>query len=242
MAKTDLLRDTIRAFLADTGESETALSRRAGLNDKAVNQILAQKSQHPRGDTLAKLAEAMGRSPTELMELPEGVQRGPAGITKPARRDTTPSKPELRDDGRAVHIYEYDVRPQAGGGGDMPALDGNGEHAVVATWTMPAEYLRAFVAAPDAVRIVRIAGDSMEPDYPAGERVAVDTSHQVPSPPGVYVLWDGFGLVLKRVEILIGAEPARIRISSINPAYPPYERLLDEVRINGRVIGKWQWR
>jgi phage repressor protein C with HTH and peptisase S24 domain len=142
----------------------------------------------------------------------------------------------------AVSVPELDVRPQAGDGGELPILDGNGHHPVVATWSMPGDYLRAFATDPGAIRIVRVAGDSMEPEYPAGERVAVDTSHRIPSPPGVYVLWDGFGLVLKRVEILLGSDPPRVRISSINPAYPPYERLLGEVVVNGRVIGKWQWK
>lgn len=141
-----------------------------------------------------------------------------------------------------VTIPEFDVRPQAGGGAEMPALDGDGNHLVVGTWSMPADYLRAFAAEPGAIRIIRVAGDSMEPEYPAGERVAVDTSHTIPSPPGVYVLWDGFGLVLKRVEILLGSDPPKIRLSSINPAYQPYERYLSEVVINGRVIGKWMWR
>jgi len=65
----------------------------------------------------------------------------------------------------------------------------------------------------------------------------------LPSPPGVYVLWDGLGLVLKRVEVIFGTQdPVMIRISSINPAYSSYDRALNEVHINGRVVGKWQWK
>ena len=238
MANPDPLRDALRKHLDESGESERELSLRAGVNEKAVNQILKGKSQHPRGDTIARLAQALGRAPADLMPLPPGVQRGAAGIAP--RRGAVP--PVSSPSPASVAVAEYDVRPQAGDGSDMPELNGNGEHPVVAHWSIPADYLRAFVAAPEAVRIVRVAGDSMEPDYPAGERVAVDTSHRVPSPPGVYVLWDGFGMVLKRVEILLGTEPTRLRISSINAAYPPYERLLSEVHINGRVIGRWQWR
>ncbi|MBU8540840.1 LexA family transcriptional regulator [Falsiroseomonas tokyonensis] len=239
MSTTDPLREAIREFLAETGMAERELSLKAGINEKAVNQILAGKSRHPRSDTVQALAQAMGRPIASLMSLPAGVVRGAQNLRpKPLVEAEIPRPAQSR----TVSIAEFDVRPQAGGGGEMPELDGEGGHAVVAHWSMPSDYLRAFVAAPDQVRIVRVAGDSMEPEYPAGERVAVDTSHRLPSPPGVYVLWDGYGLVLKRVELLMGSAPAKLRISSINPAYPPYERLLSEVHINGRVIGKWQWK
>jgi phage repressor protein C with HTH and peptisase S24 domain/DNA-binding XRE family transcriptional regulator len=166
-----------------------------------------------------------------------------AGLVPPeALTERKPRRPNGGGADRVVTIPEYDVRPQAGGGAAMPPLDGDGNHLVVGTWSMPAAYLRAFAADPGAIRIIQVAGDSMEPDYMAGERVAVDTSHRIPSPPGVYVLWDGFGLVLKRVEIVPGSGPKRVRLMSINPAYPSYEVPLADVHINGRVIGKWVWR
>lgn len=142
--------------------------------------------------------------------------------------------------GRGIQVPELDARPQAGNG--AADIDEAAGHQVVAHWTMPASYLRAFVDEPSKIVILRVAGDSMEPDYPAGERVAVDTSHKVPSPPGVYVLWDGFGLVLKRVEIIPGSSPRKVRLMSINPGYPTYEVPLDYVQINGRVVGKWTWK
>jgi transcriptional regulator with XRE-family HTH domain len=241
MATPDPLRDAIREYLHRTGESARELSLKAGLNEKAIGQILNGRSQSPRGQTLARLANVLGVPISELLTLPPGaVQQGAAGI-EPRRRPRA-ANPEQVEQAATVRVPELDVRPQGGGGAEMPTLDGNGNHAVVAQWSMPADYLRAFVSAPEHVRIVRVAGDSMEPEYPAGERVAVDTSHTVPSPPGVYVLWDGFGLVLKRLEILMGSDPPRVRLSSINPAYPPYERLLSEIMVNGRVIGKWTWR
>jgi SOS-response transcriptional repressor LexA len=61
-----------------------------------------------------------------------------------------------------------------------------------------------------------------------------------PSPPGVFILFDGIGLVAKRLEFLEGSEPPTVRISSSNPSYPPYERTVDEVTIIGRVVGRWE--
>lgn len=72
-----------------------------------------------------------------------------------------------------MRIPEFDVRSAGGVDGEVGAMETNGQHAVhpvVAEWMIPADYLRAFASEPGAVRIVRVAGDSMEPEYPAGER------------------------------------------------------------------------
>ncbi|MBO1326065.1 S24 family peptidase [Acetobacter sp. TBRC 12305] len=142
-----------------------------------------------------------------------------------------------------VAIPEYDVITSAGPG-MVPVLCAPEDGLrPVEHWNLPRSYIASFTETPDSLAIVRVAGDSMEPDYQAGDRVLVDTAHHSPSPPGVYVLWDGFGLVLKRLELLPGTEhPRLVRIMSINPAYSTYELTLDEISINGRVVGKWTWK
>ena len=52
----------------------------------------------------------------------------------------------------------------------------------------------------------------------------------------IAVLWDGSGLVVKRVEILPHTEPPRLRLVPANPAYTPYTRLADEAHIVGTVL------
>lgn len=54
-------RDEIRAHLAETGESKRALSLRAGLNARAITDILSIEGLKPRHSTLAALSEAIGR-------------------------------------------------------------------------------------------------------------------------------------------------------------------------------------
>ncbi|UWR30983.1 site-specific integrase [Sulfitobacter sp. W002] len=54
-------RDEIRAHLTETGESKRALSLRAGLNAKAIADILSIEGLKPRHSTLAALSEAIGR-------------------------------------------------------------------------------------------------------------------------------------------------------------------------------------
>ena len=50
------------------------------------------------------------------------------------------------------------------------------------------------------------------------------------------VLWDGPGLVVKRVEIVSGEDPPRLRLLSANPDYLAYTCLADETHIVGKVL------
>ena len=37
------------------------------------------------------------------------------------------------------------------------------------------------------------------------------------------------------------SDPVRVKITSDNPKYDPYERTIDEAYIQGRVLGQWRW-
>ena len=63
------------------------------------------------------------------------------------------------------------------------------------------------------------ACESMEPLLSSGDRIVVDTSQRVPVPPGIFVIWDGMGVVAKRVEHLPHLEPPKVIIKSLNPEY-----------------------
>jgi phage repressor protein C with HTH and peptisase S24 domain len=207
------------------GMSCKSLSAAAGLNETYVRDLLKGRSKNPQTTQLAKLATALGCTIGDLSN-PK-----PPSFNQPEAEKILP-----------FSIPELDVRAMGGAGAESPDLDGNGQHPVVATWAIPADFLRAHTPSPDDVRIIRVVGDSMEPEYPAGDRVLMDTSHRTPSPPGVYVVWDGFALILKRLEIVLGSAPATVRLSSSNPAYPPYERPIEDLRVQGRVMGKWVWK
>ena len=102
--------------------------------------------------------------------------------------------------------------------------------------------MRYHTSAPAGeLKIIRVVGDSMEPDFQAGERVMVDTGDRLPSPPGVFAVWDGFSEIVKRLEMVPYSDPPRVRLMSVNPAYETREFRLDETIINGRVVGKWKW-
>jgi transcriptional regulator with XRE-family HTH domain len=134
-----------------------------------------------------------------------------------------------------LRIDELDVRASAGAG-----LTGDSER-VVAEWQLPTEVVRYHSSAPASdLRFITVLGDSMEPTLQPGQRVLVDTGDRTPTPPGVFVVWDGLGLVVKRVQTLAHSDPMRVRITSDNPKYEGYERSLAEAYIQGRVIGQWR--
>lgn len=223
-----LLLERIEDRLRATGLSERKACLKAGLKVDAIRTI--RRGNHPRASTLQALAAVLGVSPSYLLDV--------AGDTPPAAPpgSWSASASIAGDPGTMVPIAELDVRAGAGGG----AL--NGEEAEVGHWQLPGDLVRSVTSASTtALKIVTVYGDSMEPGFIPGQRVMVDSSDQVPSPPGIFVAWDGLATVIKRVEFIPHSDPPRVRFTSDNPRYQPYERTLEEAHIRGRVIGRWTW-
>ena len=141
-------------------------------------------------------------------------------------------------------IPEINVRAGMGGGGEVAVTyvpeDNGGMMAaddVRGRWSLPDEYVRAELHVDvDIARIIEVQGDSMEPTLRAGDRVMVDMGSKVPSPPGVFALWDGFGVVVKRLEHIPNSDPPLLKVKSDNKLHNEYERTAEEVNIIGRVV------
>ena len=65
-------------------------------------------------------------------------------------------------------------------------------------------------------------GTSNSPDN--GNRKA----GRAPRWPGVFMIWDGMGLVAKRIEHVPHSEPSSVVLRSLNPEYDSYERLAEQ--------------
>ena len=72
-------------------------------------------------------------------------------------------------------------------------------------------------ASPDELQVIVLDGDSVEPILSSGDRIPIDMSRRHPAPPGIFVIWDGLGLVAKRIEHVRHLEPQRVMIKSVNP-------------------------
>jgi len=86
------------------------------------------------------------------------------------------------------------------------------------------------------LRMFTIEGDSMEPILSHGDNLLINCADTMPSPPGIFVLFDGFGISVKQLEIACQLGLHQVRISSANKQYSAYHRKLSDMMIKGRVI------
>ncbi|KAB8122496.1 helix-turn-helix domain-containing protein [Komagataeibacter medellinensis] len=171
-----------------------------------------------------------------------GIVPGATDLNESISRAERATMPPI-DDG-AITVHEYDISPQAGAGAivDHTACGDGEAHPTLESWRIPRNFIRNYLPDTGGLAIIRVTGNSMEPEFSAGDRVLVDTGHRIPSPDGVYVLWNGMGVVIKQLMLVPNSRPPRIRIISVNPTYPVDEVDASDLVINGRVVGKWVWK
>ena len=129
-------------------------------------------------------------------------------------------------------VREIDARAAAG-----PGAWNEEAERTKAIWILGERLVRhEYQATPEELRMIPLGGDSMEPLVSRGDRILIDISERDPVPPGSFVVWDGMGLVTKRIEHVPHSDPPRVRLKSANPEYDSYERLADEFRIVGRAV------
>lgn len=107
-------------------------------------------------------------------------------------------------------------------------------------WTFPGPIRERFghLASTHALPVL---GDSMEPTLRDGAVVFVDTTHTVPSPPDLYAVDYGDGLMVKRIQLVPKSKKVRV-ISDNKDQYETYELDREDLHVFGRVIASFQWR
>lgn len=208
-----LVQKRLKALIEEKDLSVTELAKKADIKPSFLYDILHGKSSNPSTTRLAKIAEALGVSVTYLAGLEESKHR-----LKPGNDEY-------------VTISSILVAASAGGG-TMVIEEQQGE---------PYYFRRSWVrdrlnSKPEDLRMIFVQGDSMEPTLCSNDMILVDVTRTNPSPPGIFVLFDGLGLVTKRLEFLPNSTPPSLRIISDNPQYQPYKRTLAEAQIVGRVV------
>lgn len=209
--KTALIQN-LKAAMHRHNLNAIELSRQAGFKPSFVYDILSGKSANPSTARLAKLAEILGISLADLLGL------------------KSPAMPHPASD-QYVAISSILVATSAA----------DGHITLEEKHSDPYYFRKSWVddrlnARPNDLRMIFVEGDSMEPTLCQGDKIIVDISRRNPSPPGIFVLFDGFGLVVKRLEFLSNSNPPSLRILSDNPQYLPYERAITEANIIGRVV------
>ncbi|MBW6494776.1 MAG: LexA family transcriptional regulator [Burkholderiaceae bacterium] len=218
MIENTSLADRLRARADQLGLAPAHVAEMAGVNRSFVYDILRGRSVRPSIGRLADVARVL-KVDREWLIHGIGDVEGPSPFVE-------------NPDDAFVAIAHATPRPAMGGGavviedGDTP---GRAYH-------FRQSWIRSKLrASPKQLRIMHVAGDSMCPTLQDGDAVLVDMMRQMPSPPGIFVLDDGMGLVAKRIEHIPNSDPPAVRVISDNTLYPAYERTADEIRIIGRI-------
>jgi hypothetical protein len=190
-----------------------------------------------------QLANKVGSTSQQIGRLEKGERRLTTDwMEKIAHAlDVLPEDLISSEHGERVVIPEIDINIKSGKSGHSTLQKISDNTNILSEWALPKQLLENQVGSNSTMQIIQVMGDSMQPEFNPGDRVMVNTADRVPSPPGVFVVSDGFGLIIKRCEMIPHSNPARVTLSSANENYAQYEMDLSEVQIQGRVIGKWQW-
>lgn len=227
-----ILGQWMSEVLEKTGWSAAHWAKLAETAPSNITRMIRDPSasSRPRIDTLMKLARAVPAA-TDI--------EAPAFLNLPEETHEIRPPSSSQND----KIIEVDVLGGMGGGGIALTVnytddDGNTYQTddVKALWDLPSPYLTELRVSATNARIIEVQGDSMEPTLRPGDRVMINIADKRPSPPGVFAVWDGFGIVVKRLEPIPNSDPPTLRLISDNEKHSAYERTLDEVCIVGRVV------
>ena len=213
---------TLEALAELTGISTSHLSRmEAGSRGVGLEQLI-------------KIARSLGSEPEDLSDEfnTEDIERAKSMAVFPNEGTQTNGD-----------IPNFTIHAGMGPGGAL-SVQTNGDGDVYSDysdgfWSFP-DPVKAGFKRMSKVFALPVIGDSMEPTLPNGAFVFIDTSHNVPSPPDIYALDYGDGLMIKRLEMLPGAE--KIVVMSDNKRYREHELAQEDVRVYGRVVAWFQWR
>jgi phage repressor protein C with HTH and peptisase S24 domain len=211
------LADRLQARARQLALSEVQIAERAGLTRNYVHDIWRGRSTRPNRARLEQIAEVLKVEADWLASGMGSVEGEP---------------PDLALDPEAfVQIPALEPLAKAGSGRLVETVLALAE---------PYQFRRSWIldhlqVDPEALRVMRIEGDSMQPTLQEGDLVLVDTARHQPSPPGIFILFDGMALVAKRLELTGDASQPRVRMRSDNTAYETCERPLDAISIVGRV-------
>ena len=220
----DPVRRRLLRLVADSRTNLRTASLAIERNSSYLHQFIHRGSPRVLGeDDREALAEHLGCSPDLL--------RHDRSFGRRTRAKRPALAPHAAPKGYSA-VPEIDVRASAGPG----AWNDEFEQARD-MWLFADPLIRhEFRAKPEDLQMITVDGDSMEPLLSGGDRILIDLSRRVPVPPGIFVIWDGMGLVAKRIEHVPHSDPPKVVLKSLNPEYDSYERLAEEVRVVGRAV------
>jgi len=230
----------LRLLRQTRGWSQPYLARQLDTSRQQISKL--EKGQaRLTVEWINRLAAALEVSPQRFFEDVEPA--APEAETVPQSQPAGPpaaqgvhglgngraATPMVIDNDDYTLVPQYDVRATQEGLVEERARRGD--------WPFAAPYLRHVLGVQaDNLAMIEVIGDSMATTLEAGDRLLVDVADRRPSPPGIFVIWDGDGTVVKRLERLPNTDPPLLSIMSDNPRYASYQRPVDDAVILGRVV------
>lgn len=201
-----------------SGHSMKSVSVEAGLGATWVRDVL-KRDKSPTLENMEAVAK--------VLDVSVGWLLGESGSGNLGNTPDLPALPAAPPNYVPVRFLEA----KGGmGGGQIP------EEAWGAPRYFEAGLLASLRADPDDLGAMEVEGQSMESILFSGDQILFHRRRVNVSEPGIFVLWDGDGIVCKWVERVHRSDPPKLRIFSENARFKDYEVLAEEAVIHGRVI------
>lgn len=229
--------ERVRGRRLQLGISQGELARLAGMSQQGIDSIEAGASRRPR--RLIEIAQA-------LQTTTEWLLSGNGSETDEHHIGNTPEQVSPTDNSGEhplERVPEVMTRGGMGIGGDGFVENDSGENgyrvsrdAVRQEWGIPPAFLSELGVSKKSAWIIEVKGDSMLPTLAPGDRVMIDTTDQVISPEGIFAIWDGLGVAVKRVSHIPRSDPPAVKVISDNNLHEAKEYTYEEIRIIGRAV------
>jgi len=232
---TDALFKKIERRLHTMHLSARKASLLAGLPPDGIRTIA--RGRIPRADKMKALADVL-KVDLNWFGLDAAIEARQPELELPA----SPVNPGLTKEGAMLdakfrglweeeieRITELDARTALGG--DLATA------AEVVDWGMPRHFVsRLLPFGTGKLRVIHQIGDAMAPTVQPGQCLMVDIDDQTPDPPGLFAVWDGMSVSIRRLEYVPMSSPPVVRVMRDNPRYSSQETALSDLRVCGHIV------
>ncbi len=212
-SQNSLMIERLKKEMGRIGFNARQLAVEAAVGQSFVYDVLSGKSCNPTTNKLAAVAEVLGVSVPYLVN----------GTTNDNEIQTTTN-------GNIIAITQ--IVPGSNGiiSRDDVLFPQGKQHFFHKDWVknnISSHY--------NDLRMVSIRGEQMHPSLKHGDLAILDMHKKQPTPPGVFALFDGAGLMFKRLEY-IPTDGASVRVSVDSAPYSAYNCPLSALDVLGRIV------
>lgn len=214
------------------GLSQMDLSTKTGISQNSISRY-ERNERIPKADIVVQICNVLGISSEWLM--------GSKKVNTPNEVGSLPNIPDHlyppahcesnQTDAALVMVPLVEARLSAGTG----SLETSGE--IERSYAFRSDFLRK-KGNPKNMVLMRVGGDSMQPEIMNNDMVLLDQSKRDLRPGPIFAVGFEEAIYLKRIDTL----PGKIILKSTNPAYPPVEIPVGEQEGDAfRIIGQVIW-